>query len=58
MKEEGFTNLPVAPFKWYGNQVALCDNGSNNHGRISGLDRQYLGQRRGFDQIVTGTLKN
>jgi len=55
---EDFTNLPTAPFKWYGNQVAHCDNGWKIHGRIFGPTGNTLGQWRGFDQIVTGTLKN
>ena len=46
------------PFVFYGNQVAHCDNGSTIHGRIFGPTGNTLGQWRGFDQIVTGTLKN
>ena len=47
------------PFVFYGNQVAHCDNGSKIHGRIFGpTGPPPPGQEMGFEQMVTGTLKN
>ena len=57
---EDFTRpFPAPPFVFYGNQVAHCDNGSMIHGRIAGpTGPPPVGQDMGFEQMVTGTLKN
>ena len=56
---EDFTRLPnFPPFKFYGNQVAHCDNGSKIHGRIFGPTGDGTGEWRALSQTVTGTLKN
>lgn len=47
------------PFVFYGNQVAHCSDGSKIHGRIFGpTGPPPPGQEMGFEQMVTGTLKN